>query len=155
MAVAAFCLFVLIYHPFKPLDEVRNELDTYVERVEAGSGAFADDFYRILDRYDRRLADPVVETYRLRMHEILDERFDELLARLRAGDLTLLDDARKWAKLFPEKAERKTRKELVDNAGVKGVGGAVRNILDGLKEAGEDAAEWVQEQIEEGNRPTE
>lgn len=148
VAVLALVL-ILTYRPFTPIDRVRTDLDTYIERVEAGTGGYAEDFFKTLDRFDRRLPDQIVESYREQMRTILDERFAELLNRVRQGELTLRDDARDWANLFPDRADRRARKELVDNAVASGVGGKVQGLIENLKKAGEDAVEWVERQIEE------
>ena len=148
LTVAVVCVLLVTYRPLKPLDTVTDNLDTYIAQVENGTGGFADDFYKLLNRFDRRLDDSVEETYRERMYNALDTRFGELLENLKEGDLTLFDDARKWAKLFPEKADRKARIELVENAGLKGLGGTARRVFDRLKSWGADAVEWVEEKVE-------
>ncbi len=144
-------VFFSTYRPFTPISSVENDLEFYIERVDAGYGEYAQKFYRLLDRFDRRLDDPTEERYRERMYDTLDLRFRELLTALQSGDLTLFDDARKWAKLFPERAERNTRKELVENAGVKGVGGALGNFIEKagkfITKTANDAADWAEKNI--------
>ena len=137
------------YRPLKPMDDVHGNLEAYIEQVESGVGGNADDFYKLLDRFDRRIDADVVESYRTRMWEALDTRFDELVMRLKAGEIKLSDDAKKWAKLFPDRAERDARKDLVENATIDALGGSAKKFfgkaVETLKAWGEDVVEWIEE----------
>ena len=147
--LVAGALFFLRYRPLTPIDSVRSDLDFYIERVEAGNGEYADDFYDTLRRFDLRIAKPDEVAYRERMYRVLDRGFADVLERLKDGDLTLLDDARRWAKFFPDSAERRARRQLVDNASLTGVGGALQNIVERagtfITETADKAADWIEE----------
>ena len=151
--VIAVGLVFIRYRPLTPIDSVRADLDFYIERVEAGNGEYADDFYKTLQRFNLRISEPVEELYRERMYRVLDRGFAEVLERLKSGDLTLLDDARRWAKFFPDSAERKARRELVDDARIKGVGGALQNVIERageiISETADKAADWIEERTRE------
>ena len=151
--IIAAALFTLRFRPLTPIDSVRSDLDFYIERVEAGNGEYSDDFYKTLRRFDLRIAEPAEEMYREKMHRVLDRGFTDVIERVKSGDLTLIDDARRWAKFFPDSAERKARQELVDNARAKGLGAAARNVIeragDFISETADKAADWIEERTSE------
>ncbi|HQO65183.1 MAG TPA: hypothetical protein PLI66_00500, partial [Spirochaetales bacterium] len=82
----------------------------------------------------------------------LDEHFNEYLDRVVASELQYADDAKAWAKLFPDKEEREERYRAVDNAFQAGLGKAVGATWDTVKkETGslfEEAGEAVKKLVD-------
>ena len=138
IALLAFVLHIAINRPFMPLSEVEAKLQYDLEKVEAGFGDFSVDYYKTLRRYDGRLGPAKTARYEQTMYTELDEQFQELMGKLQNGEVVYIDDARRWADYFPERAERKARKKMATNAVVGGVGenigNAVESILEGAKD---------------------
>lgn len=145
-------IYLAAAQPFKAAAEIERELDAYYARVDAGTGDFAKRYFALLAKHGGKLAAGRAEGYDAAMRAELDERFGEYLARVVAGELEYADDAKAWAKLFPEKEEREARYRKVDNAFQAGVGKAVGATWDTLKkEAGslfEEAGEAVKKIVD-------
>ena len=125
-AVLAFITLLITFRPLKPMETITADLDHYIAEVDDGKRDYAKDFYKLIDRYERRLGDNQVDSYRNEMYRVLDERFNEILEKVVAGNITFADNARRWAKSFPEKAEQRIRKELIEDATLGAVGEAVK-----------------------------
>ena len=134
----SFGIYIAAARPFISVQKVTTNLDYYLEKVEDGYGSYAKRFYRLIDRQGDKLPLGREADYRTSMYSTLDEHFDDTIARLEAGEIRYYDDAKDWASCFPESEERADRKELADNAFNKGLGTAVGDTLEEVKEgAGE------------------
>ena len=137
----SFGLWVAAARPFMPVSKIITQLDYYLEKVDDGYGSYANKFYRLVDQQGRKLPGGAEVGYRDAMYDSLDGHFDETIASLESGEVRYYDDAKKWASRFPEAEERKDRKELADNAFKKGLGAAVGETLDDVKEGAKNLLE--------------
>jgi hypothetical protein len=83
------------------------------------------------------------------MYRELDEQFEELLGRVEAGETAYYDDARKWAGYFPEKEERKVRRQKVDNAMAQWIGRTVDESVEKVLEGAKDLIDQAREKMSE------
>jgi len=145
-------VYLAAAQPFKAAAEIERELDSYYAKVDAGTGAYAKRYFALLAKHGGKLPAGKAADYDVTMRTELDEHFDEYLARVVVGELRYADDAKAWAKLFPEKEEREARYRKVDNAFQAGMGKAVGATWDAVKkEAGslfEEAGEAVKKIVD-------
>ncbi len=132
-AVLAFLIYAGSVHPFRSVSSIENELQTYMERVEAGSYGFAKRYFKTLDKYDRRLGNDTVDEYEGTMRNLLEDSFNRLVTALQNGDISLYDDAKDLADLFPEPEERKAKRDQLSNARSKMVGNAINKGIEDVK----------------------
>lgn len=151
-ALLAFGIYVAAARPFMPVSKVVSELDYRLQKVEEGFGSYSRKFYRLLDQQQSKLPSGAAADYRATMYEVLDTKFDETVALLEAGEVRYYDDAKQWASRFPEKGEQEDRKEIAENAFKKGLGTAVGDTLDDVKEGARNlfqkAVDFVRETVE-------
>ncbi|HOZ73404.1 MAG TPA: hypothetical protein PK179_12885, partial [Spirochaetales bacterium] len=144
-------LYLASAQPFKAAAEIERELGLYYAKVDAGTGAYAKRYFALLAKHGSKLGSVKAEDYGRSMRAELDEHFNEYLDRVVAGELQYADDAKAWAKLFPDKEEREERYRAVDNAFQAGLGKAVGATWDTVKkETGslfEEAGEAVKKLV--------
>lgn len=133
--VLCFSLYVAVARPFMPVSKITEQLDYYQVKVEEGYGSYSQKFYRLIDRRGSKLPAGTEAEYRSSMYETLDNQFDTTIEKLEAGEVRYYDDAKKWASRFPEAEERSDRKEQAENSFKKGLGTAVGNTIDDVKES--------------------
>jgi len=145
-------LYLASAQPFKAAAEIERELGLYYAEVDAGTGAYAKRYFALLAKHGSKLGSVKAEDYGRSMRAELDEHFNEYLDRVVAGELQYADDAKAWAKLFPDKEEREERYRAVDNAFQAGLGKAVGATWDTVKkETGslfEEAGEAVKKLVD-------
>ena len=150
-----FGIYLLAARPFTSVSSVEAELEACIEQVDESYGDYANRFYKLLDRYDRRLGDTAVADYNQRMREVLDREFSETLAKVVAGEIRYYDDARKWAGLYPEAELRSAKREEAQNALAEGlkrsVGGTVEDVVDGAKNLLQRVGDFVREKTGNGD----
>ena len=132
--VLTFAMYTAIAKPFMPTTKVVAQLDYYHGKVEEGYGSYARKFYGLLDQQGRKLPSGAQATYENSMYETLDGHFSETVAKLEAGEVRFFDDAKKWASRFPDTEEQADRKDQAENAFKKGLGTAVGDTLEDVKE---------------------
>lgn len=142
-------IYVWTARPFTPITQVEEDLNEYLMRVDEGYGAYSKRYYRLLDTFERRLGPESVTEYESMMHTELDEQFDALIERLENGEVAYLDDARKWAKYFPDPEEQEARREMAGNAFSQGLGKTVGDSLNTIKEGARGLIDRAAEIIEE------
>lgn len=146
--LSLFLLYAAIYRPFTPIDTVETQLVEYLQKVELNDiGEYAKKFYNLLGKYDRRLGNTVTEEYKNAMYESLHAQFGVLIGRLQEGEIRYFDDAKKWAGHFPDREDRRARREQVDNALAEGLGEAVGGTLEKVKTGIKGLFEDIKESI--------
>ncbi len=147
----SFAMYIAIARPFMPTERIIQQLDYYQEKVEDGYGSYTRKFYGLLDQQGRKLTEGAGADYRVSMYQTLDQHFAETVTRLEAGEVRFFDDAKKWASRFPDAEERTDRKDQAENAFKKGVGAAIGNTLNEVKEGAKNifqkAADFVRETV--------
>ncbi len=134
VAALSVFIYVLQYRPFTSYEKITTDLTYYLEKVDKGFSGYARKYYNALDDYKRRLSPAELEHYNREMYTILDAHFTTTLESLESGTLSLYDDAKDWAKSFPEAEEQKARKEMVDNTMSTAVGRKARETYEAAKE---------------------
>ena len=129
-----FSVYVAAVKPFMPVSKITSDLDYYLEKVEDGYGSYSKKFYRLIDKQGKKLPVGTESAYRSDMYTALDDQFDEAIEHLEAGEVRYYDDAKAWASRFPEAEEQADRKEVAENALKKGLGTAVGETLEDVKE---------------------
>lgn len=149
---ACFCgalIYCLVFRPFMPVSKVESNLAYYHEKVEDGYGEYSNRYYSLLRKHERKLGADQATLYRQRMYETLDEHFNTLLVKLENGEVVYFDDARRWAKLFPDREEQKARKQQASNAVTQGfghtIGESVKTVTDGVKNLIDKALNAIQD----------
>ncbi len=146
-----FGIYLAVARPFMPVSKVTGNLDYYLEKVEDGYGSYTKKFYRLIDKQGAKLPVETETAYRSDMYNTLDDHFDEAVTHLEAGEIRYYDDAKDWASRFPEPEERSDRKDLADNAFTKGLGAAVGDTLEEVKEGAKDliqkAADFIKDAV--------
>jgi hypothetical protein len=142
-------ILIGIYRPFTSREAVTMQLDDLYAKVADGNGEYSKKYYRVLDRFDRKLGSETTGAYESRMHSALDAGFQENLALLSSGQISLYDYTREWANYFPEREERKARRQLAQNALVEGVGDAMgeaaQSVINGVRDLVGKGADVVRE----------
>lgn len=145
----AFGIYTAAARPFMPVSKVTEQLDYNLEKVEEGYGSYSRKFYRLLNQQERKLPAGAASDYRSTMYDTLDRHFDESIALLEAGEVRYYDDAKQWASRFPEAEEREDRKNQAENAFKKGLGAAVGDTIDDVKEGAKNlfrrAVDYIKE----------
>jgi len=131
--------------PFTPVSRIKAQLSEHFASVESGLGGHAQDYFRILDTYRHKLGDRRVAELEESMYRELDEQFEVLLSRVESGEVAYFDDARKWAGYFPDKEDRKMRRERVDNAVAQWIGRRVDESVDKVLEGAKELLDKVTE----------
>ena len=121
--------------PFTSLDTITTELHEDLEKVRSGYGSYAEDYYRTLEKYRRRLGPERLREYGETMYGELDVQFEGLVERVEAGEIVYFDDAREY---FPEKEDRKARRSRADSAMAKWIGRKVDESVDRVLEGAKD-----------------
>ena len=134
----SFGIFTATARPFMPLPKIESQLTYYLEKVDEGFGSYSKKFYTLIDKQSRKLPDATEQQYRTDMYTYLDKHFDTTIDKLESGEIRFYDDAKHWASRFPESEEQKDRKEQADNAFKKGLGTAVGDSLEEVKEGAKD-----------------
>ena len=130
----SFAIYVAAARPFMPVSKITGDLDYYLEKVEDGYGSYAKKFYSLIDKKGNKLSVQTESAYRSDMYNTLDDHFDETILRLEEGEVRYYDDAKAWAGRFPDAEERTDRKEAAENALKKGLGTAMGDTLEDVKE---------------------
>ena len=141
----SFGIFTATARPFMPLPKIESQLEYYLEKVEEGFGSYSKKFYALADKQSRKLPDPAESQYRDDMYDAIERHFNEAVTKLESGEMRYRDDAKQWASRFPDAEERKDRKEQADNAFKQGLGTAVGDSLEDVKEG---AKELIQKAVE-------
>ncbi|MAG12989.1 MAG: hypothetical protein CMN78_00140 [Spirochaetales bacterium] len=148
----SFGLFTATARPFMPLPKIESQIVYYLEKVDEGFGSYSKKFYSLVDRHSRKVPDIAEQRYRTEMYTYLEEHFDSALEHLENGEIRFYDDAKQWASRFPEVEERQDRKEQADNAFRKGLGTAVGDSLEEVKEGARDlikkATDFIKDTID-------
>ena len=151
----SFAIYVAVAKPSVPAKRVTTDLDYYLEKVEDGYGSYSKKFYRLIDKQGKKLSVETGVTYRSDMYNTLDDHFDETVVRLEAEEVRFFDDAKAWASRFPEAEERTDRKEIAENALKKGLGTAVGETLEEVKEGAKNffrrAADFIKDALKGEN----
>jgi hypothetical protein len=133
-ALLALLVYLWVARPFTPVQQVESDLQHYLERVEAGYGAYADRYYRLLRRFDRKLGSERALWYEERMYAELDEHYRALLEEVSSGDVLSATEATRWSGYFPEREERRERRREVRNLAVQGVADRVEDTVQSVIE---------------------
>lgn len=124
--------------PFASVPAIESELATYRERVQEGYGEYAKRYYRVLDRFERRLGTARVTEHQAAMHGVLDDHFRVLLERVDNGEIAYVDDAYRWSGYYPEREERAGRRSQVQNTLVNAVGQKIGESMDTVIQGARD-----------------
>ena len=148
-AVIGGLILMAVYRPFTPVSAVEERLQSYYERVDEGAGGFSRKYFRTVDRFDRKLGDARTAELRAKMNAEIDENLMEYIQKVESGEIAYYDDARTWAGYFTEREVRKAKRQIVQNALVKGVGEAMgeatESVIQGAKGLIEKAGELIRE----------
>lgn len=137
-AVLSIGIYILAAQPFKTTAEIESELSSYMIKVDEGLDGYADKYFSLLKKHGSKLPPGKAAEYSDLMYDEVDEHFNELLAKVEAGELRYADDAKKWADILPDPEEREVRKQAVDNAFQEGLGESIGSTWETVKrEAGE------------------